>query len=45
MKIQKSSKFPKKFEHKHANEKNFLNFKTIVTVLVNTEVLHIAYVI
>ena len=33
-----------KFEDKHTNHKNILELETIAIILVNIEVLHIAYV-
>ena len=34
-----------KLEHKYANDKIIIKLKTIFIILVNTEVLHITYVI
>ena len=35
----------KTFEHKYTNDKIIIKLKTIVTILVNTEVLHILNVV
>ena len=45
MRRKKSGTFKKRFVHNYLNDKNYCKVGAIVVILVNTEVLHVAYVI